>query len=89
MPLYEYRCNQCGEAFEKMVRFSEADHVPACPNCESKDTRKAISTIASFGTADSGFSGSSRTAIADQAGDLPEPGRALPAVRRQEQEDKQ
>ncbi len=58
MPIYEYRCNQCGEAFEKMVRFSEADRVPACPNCESEDTRKAISTIASFGMADSAFSGS-------------------------------
>ena len=29
MPLYEYHCNDCGEAFEKVVRFSEAD-ISAC-----------------------------------------------------------
>ena len=49
MPLYEYHCNNCGEAFEKMVRISEADLGHACPNCESEDTEKMISTIASFG----------------------------------------
>jgi putative FmdB family regulatory protein len=48
MPLYEYHCNKCGEAYEKMVRISEADLAHACPNCESEDTIKMISTIASF-----------------------------------------
>ncbi len=51
MPLYEYRCNQCGEDFEKMLRFSQADQIPACPHCQSTDTRKKISTVASFGSA--------------------------------------
>jgi hypothetical protein len=31
--LYEYRCHECGEVFEKMMHFSEADQNPACPNC--------------------------------------------------------
>jgi putative FmdB family regulatory protein len=47
MPLYEYRCNTCGEAFEKMVRWSEADRAPSCPQCQSLDTQKKISTFAS------------------------------------------
>jgi putative FmdB family regulatory protein len=35
MPVYEFDCYQCGEVFEKMVRFSEADLTPTCPNCNS------------------------------------------------------
>lgn len=50
MPIYEYECNKCGEPFEKMVRFSEADLIPVCPKCESKDTHKKISIVVSFGT---------------------------------------
>jgi putative FmdB family regulatory protein len=61
MPLYEYRCNDCGHVFEKMVRFSEADRAPVCPNCQSQETLKKVSTIAAFGssTASSFGSGSS------------------------------
>ncbi len=55
MPLYEYRCSQCGHQFEKMVRFSEANQSPVCPNCQSIDTQKQLSTFASLG----GSSGSS------------------------------
>jgi putative FmdB family regulatory protein len=58
MAIYEYECNQCGEPFEKLVRFSDADQIPACPKCESKDTRKKISAVVSFGTTNVGFSGS-------------------------------
>ncbi len=53
MPLYEYRCNDCGKVFEKMVRWSEADRIPACPHCSSQDTKKKISTIASIGAENS------------------------------------
>jgi len=59
MPLYEYHCNDCGEAFEKLVRFSEADIAPACPNCESMDTSKLISTIVPFLNSESNVANSS------------------------------
>jgi putative FmdB family regulatory protein len=58
MPLYEYRCKACGEVFEKMVRWSEADRSPVCPNCQSPDTQKKMSHIASFGSTTSVSSGS-------------------------------
>jgi putative FmdB family regulatory protein len=58
MPLYEYRCKSCGEVFEKMMRWSEADRSPVCPNCQSADTHKQISTFASHGTSSSGVSAS-------------------------------
>ncbi|HEX9029149.1 MAG TPA: zinc ribbon domain-containing protein [Anaerolineales bacterium] len=60
MPLYEYRCKTCGEVFEKMVRWSEADHSPVCPKCQSQDTQRKMSHVASFGSSGStGYSGGS------------------------------
>jgi putative FmdB family regulatory protein len=50
MPLYEYHCNDCGDDFEKMVRFSEAGLNPACPTCKGQDTKKKISAVASLST---------------------------------------
>ena len=49
MPLYEYRCKNCGDEFEKMVRFSEADQSQACPTCQSYETKKKISSFAALG----------------------------------------
>ncbi len=30
MPLYEYRCSDCGNEFEMRMRYSEADRHPEC-----------------------------------------------------------
>jgi putative FmdB family regulatory protein len=68
MPIYEYKCNQCGESFEKMLRFSEADQRPACPKCESKDTHKKISTVVSFGTSGLGAVSSSGIGCGSRGG---------------------
>lgn len=59
MPVYEYRCNHCGQVFEKMVRWSEADRLPECPACLSDDTRKQISSFASLGGTRGGETSSS------------------------------
>jgi len=59
MPLYEYRCNSCGQVFEKMVRWSEADRSHVCPHCLSQDTNKKISTFASPGSSISNAASSS------------------------------
>lgn len=58
MPLYEYVCNDCGQPFEKMMRFSELNQSPSCPTCASINTRKQISLFASSGSSSSS-SGSS------------------------------
>jgi putative FmdB family regulatory protein len=61
MPLYEYECRECGQIFEKMVRFHEIEQPAECPECKSHDTRKRITTFASTGgsqsTASSGCGG--------------------------------
>jgi putative FmdB family regulatory protein len=68
MPIYEYECNQCGKPFEKIVRFSEADQIPACPKCESKDTHKKISAVFSFGISGFGAISSSSDGCGSQGG---------------------
>lgn len=61
MPFYEYRCNNCGYEFEKMLRFSESNLLPTCPHCQSTQTHKKLSTVASKGSSDSasGYTSSS------------------------------
>ncbi|HUX06534.1 MAG TPA: zinc ribbon domain-containing protein [Acidobacteriota bacterium] len=48
MPLYEYRCESCGAAFEKLVMTSKRDEV-TCNKCGSKQTRRQLSTFATSG----------------------------------------
>jgi len=35
MPLYEYRCDDCGHRFEKIVKFSDPP-LEVCPSCGGK-----------------------------------------------------
>lgn len=41
MPIYEYRCEACGEEFEELV--SATADSPPCPKCKSKKTGKLLS----------------------------------------------
>ena len=49
MPLYEYRCEDCGRAFELLRRYSEADTDLKCPACESEDVTRQVSSFAAGG----------------------------------------
>lgn len=35
MPIYEYRCTECGHQFEVQQKFSD-DPLQVCPNCQGK-----------------------------------------------------
>jgi len=60
MPIYEYICNQCGNEFEKMVPFSQANTPPSCPKCQAKETQKKLSMFAtSAGAASTGSASAS------------------------------
>ena len=50
MPLYEYTCKKCGETFDKIVSFSDADKLPSCPGCGAKETQKLISAGSFLGS---------------------------------------
>jgi putative FmdB family regulatory protein len=46
MPIYEYRCEDCGTKFEKLVRrVSEAPEL-ACPACGQHHLKQELSTFA-------------------------------------------
>ena len=49
MPLYEYFCPDCDEHFEKLVRLSEANVLPECPECGGHHTQKLLSAFAMSG----------------------------------------
>ncbi|MCC7176637.1 MAG: zinc ribbon domain-containing protein [Bryobacterales bacterium] len=57
MPLYEYRCNSCGEVFDKLRPFSRADQDVRCPRCGSEATERQLSTFSAGGCGGSGSSG--------------------------------
>jgi putative FmdB family regulatory protein len=59
MPVYEYRCAECGEQFELFLRSATQKAVPICPKCGSVEVEKALSL---FGLG--GASGSSKTSAA-------------------------
>ena len=42
MPIYEYECDNCKEAFEVFLGINDPQ-VEACPNCNGKEVRKLIS----------------------------------------------
>ena len=40
MPTYQYRCEECGKAFERTETISEHEKAkPQCPKCGSKGVR--------------------------------------------------
>jgi putative FmdB family regulatory protein len=68
MPIYEYECSECGDSFEKMVRFSEADQPQICPTCQSQNTKKKISVFASLGGAGNESGGSASSSCGSGGG---------------------
>lgn len=68
MPLYEYRCKECGEEFEKQLRFSEADQLPDCPRCKSARTQKKLSRVTWLAPAGASGGGASSSASCGTSG---------------------
>lgn len=40
MPIFEYKCKDCGNEFEALVRKSD---IPACPSCQGTDLERLLS----------------------------------------------
>lgn len=44
MPVYTYRCEECGFQFERQQKFSEAP-LTRCPECEKRSLRKVYTPV--------------------------------------------
>ncbi len=53
MPIYEYRCNDCGGEFELMQKFSD-EPATECVHCNGNNVEKLIS-LSSFSLKGSGW----------------------------------
>jgi putative FmdB family regulatory protein len=47
MPIYEYKCNDCGEEFEKLVMKKNQEI--ECPKCGTKNVKKKFSVFGMMG----------------------------------------
>ena len=48
MPIFEYRCKDCGFTFEKIV-FGSSDFEIECPECHSENVTKLFSPFSTTG----------------------------------------
>ena len=53
MPLYEYTCQICANAFDRLRPADRMDEETACPDCGGESVRQ-LSVFASFSTSASG-----------------------------------
>lgn len=49
MPIYEYRCEECGTVFEKFVRSVSTEFKVVCPKCGSEHCHKNITLFGTTG----------------------------------------
>jgi len=47
MPIYEYRCDECGHSFEMIRRVSESDEGLQCPTCKGSKVNRLMSVFSS------------------------------------------
>lgn len=56
MPIYEFKCKDCGKEFELKLPVSKAGEKQRCPECKSSNTLRLFSSVSvmNFNTSDSG-----------------------------------
>jgi putative FmdB family regulatory protein len=59
MPIYEYRCRNCGNEFELLRGISQPDGEIECEACGQKQAQKLFSTFAASAGASAQFGATS------------------------------
>lgn len=54
MPIFEYKCKECGHRFEELIGVTEPEGSPLCPKCESEKCEKQFSAFAMNSSSSSG-----------------------------------
>jgi putative FmdB family regulatory protein len=65
MPIYVYRCSQCGEEFEELIMSAQKADRITCPFCQSKEV---VRRPALFGLGGKGSSASTADSCQPAAG---------------------
>lgn len=68
MPVFEFRCEECGKRFNALIGMTAESNDEACPHCGSKRTRKLVSRFARVRSEDDRID-----ALADQLETMGEP----------------
>ncbi len=69
MPLFEYRCHDCGVTFEELRSLAQADLGVECPECGGGEVERQLSSFAtSAGSAGSSASGGGRSSASSCGG---------------------
>ena len=58
MPIFEYKCNDCGKKFDVLHKSSANLEEVVCPDCQSKNSKKLLSSF-SASISSGGFEGGS------------------------------
>lgn len=45
MPIFEYKCNDCGRKFDVLHKSSATMEEVICPDCQSKNSKKLLSSF--------------------------------------------
>jgi putative FmdB family regulatory protein len=70
MPIFEFVCADCGRPFEELVLSTSKINEVACPDCQSKNITKKISTFASKLSGGSTYSFSSASSASCSTGSV-------------------
>ena len=58
MPIYEFKCKECGHEFEVIMRASANKEDVVCPKCHAKNQDRLMSAFSS-GSSSGGYSAAS------------------------------
>jgi len=53
MPIYEYRCKDCGNRFSRLQKIGASADGVKCPKCEGEKVERLLSSFASTSGGDS------------------------------------
>ncbi|MCG6537239.1 MAG: zinc ribbon domain-containing protein [Syntrophales bacterium LBB04] len=69
MPIYEFRCNACGNVFERLVFSGDKKDNILCPSCGGSDTCKLMSAFSCpVPSSDAGLGSSASSSCSTRSG---------------------
>ena len=68
MPIYEFKCKECGKEFEFLCLSSKDENAARCPACGSEATERLLSTFSSVSSGNGGALGSVASSACSSSG---------------------